>query len=388
MQIEHLSLTNYRNYARLELDLAPGLTILRGDNAQGKTNLLESIHVLATSRSPRAGSDRELINWVALQDAVPYARIVARVRRRDTRLQTELTIAMRDGDSGLTKRYRVNGAPKRVVDIIGLIPVVLFSPLDIELVAGAPSQRRRYLDIMNSQIDREYLRSLQLYTRALAQRNALLRQIRDHLARPEQLAFWDDALTEHGTSIVAKRFRAVEQINALAHELHPALTGNQEYLTVRYEANALQQSAMAPATAPPTTAAIAEAFAAALREARPREITQGVSLVGPHRDDLTFQTDGASTTVYGSRGQQRTAALALKLAEAAFIQQEIGAPPILLLDDVTSELDSRRRRQVFQSIRAHQQVLITATDFEDFEPSVIASATVLQVKAGKIERAR
>ncbi|MFN8534177.1 MAG: DNA replication/repair protein RecF [Dehalococcoidia bacterium] len=384
MRCEHLGLTNFRNYARLELDLAPGVTVLQGDNAQGKSNLLDAIHIIATTRSSRGSAEREWINWLAFESPVPFARIVAKVHRASSVLQVEMNAALAENGVGITKRIKVNGAPRRSVDVIGLVTVVLFSPDDIELISGSPGQRRRYLDIMNAQVDGMYLRSLQQYNRAMMQRNSLLRLVRDHQAKPDQLGYWDHQLAELGAYIVDRRRESVEALNALAQDLHPALTGLQEELQVTYRPNLA--SALTDEALPPPSE-LTGALLSAIQAARGREIAQGVSLVGPHRDDLVFRTDGVDTTVYGSRGQQRTAALALKLAEAQFIQQRTGDQPILLLDDVMSELDLRRRRQVLATIQSEQQVLVTATDLEDFEPGFLERSTILRVRAGRIEKA-
>ncbi|GIW08571.1 MAG: DNA replication and repair protein RecF [Dehalococcoidia bacterium] len=383
MRCEHLGLTNFRNYARLELDLPPGVTVLQGDNAQGKTNFLDAIHIVATTRSARSAPEREWINWLAFEDPLPYTRIVAKVRRAASVIQIEMTATLGENGNGITKRMKINGAPRRSVDVIGQVTVVLFSPLDIDLVAGSPSQRRRYLDIMNAQVDAKYLRSLQQYNRVLLQRNSLLRLVRDRQAKPDQLAYWDLQLADLGAYVVDRRRDAVEALNTLAQDIHPALTGRQEFLHVAYRPN-FGGDTPEPL---PSRADLPTRLLAAIQTARAREIAQGVSLVGPHRDDLQFTTDGIDTTVYGSRGQQRTAALALKLAEAQFIRERTGDSPILLLDDVMSELDSRRRRQLLSSIRPEQQVIFTATDLEDFDPSFLARATILRVKSGRIEKA-
>jgi DNA replication and repair protein RecF len=383
VRCEHLGLTNFRNYARLELDLPPGIIVLQGDNAQGKTNFLDAIHIAATTRSSRGAPEREWINWLALEDPLPFARIVAKVRRTASVIQIEITTTLGENGNGLTKRMKINGAPRRAVDIIGQVTVVLFSPLDIELVAGSPSQRRRYLDIMNAQVDAKYLRALQRYNRVILQRNSLLRLVRDRQAKPDQLAYWDHQLADLGAYVIDQRRGSVDALNALVQEIHPALTGRQEYLQVLYRPN-LGGDTTEPL---PPLADLPKRLLSAIQAACPREIAQGVSLVGPHRDDLQFTTDGMDTTVYGSRGQQRTAALALKLAEAQYIRQRTGDRPLLLLDDVMSELDSRRRRQVISSIEPDQQVVLTATDLEDFEPEFLARATILRVKAGRIEKA-
>lgn len=375
MHLNSLSLTNFRNYSRLDLEFPPGVVVLQGENAQGKTNLLEAIHILATTRSPRAGTDRELMNWMAFEDVLPYARIVAKVRRGSGYSQIEMTASTRENDSGIVKKFKINGAAKRAFDVIGYLTVVLFSPLDIDLIAGSPSERRRFLDIMNSQVDHGYLRSLQQYNRVLAQRNALLRLIREGQANIDQLDYWNEQLVQHGAAIITARRTSVTILDELIGAIHPEITGRQETLRINYISNAATSNDDVSAQ-----------FHRALRAISQREAAQGVSLVGPHRDDLAYTTNDADTAVYGSRGQQRTAALALKLAETEYIHQKTGEYPVLLLDDVMSELDYRRRRQVVATIKPGQQVIITATDLEDFEPSFLSRVHLYRVKAGSIDR--
>jgi DNA replication and repair protein RecF len=377
MQIDRLSLTSFRNYQRLELELPRGVVLLHGDNAQGKSNLLEALHLLATSRSPRAGSDRELISWQAADQPMPYAQISAMVKRGGGYVALDLIATRNEG--AVSKRFRVNNAPKRAAEAIGTLAVTHFAPTDIDLVSGSPANRRRFLDIMLSQVDKRYLRALQELDRVLKQRNALLRMIREGQARPAELAFWDEALVEHGAIVMEGRLRAVAALARRVETLHPTLAGRSERLDARYSTNAANGEPLAPGDA-------ATALRSAIPGALQREIAQGVSLVGPHRDDIALQVDGVEAAAFGSRGQQRTAALSLKLAEADFIRAETGETPVLLLDDVLSELDSRRRRQVAAAARATQQVIMTATDLQDFEQGFLNDCAILVVQGGVIRR--
>ena len=385
VRCEHLELRNFRNYARLELDLPAGVIVLQGENAQGKTNLLEALHIVATTRSSRGAPERDWIHWLAFEEPLPFARIGARVRRANSTVLVEVVAAVGENGTGVTKRMKINGALRRAVDVVGQVKVVLFSPQDIDLVAGGPAQRRRYLNIMNAQVDPKYLRALQLYERVILQRNSLLRLIRDRQARPDQLDYWDKQLAEHGAYVIDRRREALQLLNELIAEIHPALTADRERLVVSYRPNLGNDLPVEPL---PPLAELPATILAAVQALRPREVAQGASLVGPHRDDFQLTTDGTDLTAFGSRGQQRTAALALKLAEAEFIRRRAGDQPVLLLDDVMSELDARRRRQVLAAIRSEQQVVITTTDLDDFEPTFLDHATILRVKAGRIERAR
>ncbi|MBI3977440.1 MAG: DNA replication/repair protein RecF [Chloroflexi bacterium] len=406
MDVTHLSLTNFRNYARLELDLPAGIALFHGANAQGKTNLLEAIYFLATTKSPRATADRELINWLALEDPLPASHLAAAVHRRRGNIRVEIGMMAREARESpedtfslaaagsVTKRVKVNGIVKRAVDFIGHVNVVHFSPQDIDLVTGAPAVRRRYLDVTNAQVDGQYVRALQQYNRVLLQRNHLLRLIRDRQASADQLAFWDEQLVTYGSAIVARRQRTVGELNGFVQEIHRTLTGSPQYLETGYRASVGGATAVeaagrreGPGAALASEAAVAETFRRGLREVRAREILQGASLVGPHRDDLAFRVDRVDVQTFGSRGQQRTVALAMKLAEARFIEQEAGETPILLLDDVLSELDHVRRRQVLSSVRPDQQVLITTTELDPFAAEFLARAALFAVAQGRVCRA-
>lgn len=376
MHLEHLSLLNFRNYVRLELDLPTGLTIIEGANGQGKSNLLEAIFLLATTRSPRTQSDRELLHWLVWESDQPVARVVGRVQRRQGPVEIAITIQGERADAtvSVTKRVRVNGVARRAIDLIGQIQVVLFGPTDLDLVVGPPVLRRRYLDLMIAQVDMRYVRALAHYQRVLQQRNHLLRQLRERRADQDELRVWDEELVRHGVLLVAERRRAVEQLNDLARVTHYRLAGASERLQVLYRPNL-----------PLPQDGGERLFLAHLMQVRARELTQGVSLAGPHRDDLALLLDGVDVQRYGSRGQQRTVALALRLAETAFLRQRSGDEPILLLDDVLSELDAARQRRVLDAVAPAEQVLLTTTERALLHGWEIGRAHLLRVAAGRVE---
>ena len=405
MRIEHLSLTNFRNYARLELDFSGHTTLLQGDNAQGKTNLLEAIYYLATTRSPYAGTEHELVNWLAEDQDLPHARLVAQVRKGDSSLRIEITLVRTQSSQANSPSYRkhikVNGVNKRALDLVGQVNVVLFLPEDIDLVAGSPSGRRRYLDATLCQIDPRYCRTLQKYNRVLTQRNHLLRTLREREGDRDQLLFWDRSLVENGAYLVARRQDVIGELDRLVQAIHLELTGQKERLRLRYEPS------FDPSRPPPSDyqlslelalpsesgihqpgtnlSQVAETFRAQLHEIRRREILRGMTLIGPHRDDLRFLVGGIDLNIYGSRGQQRTAALALKLAEVELIGQEVGEQPILLLDDVMSELDDARRGYLMRMMDGAQQAILTTTDLKAYSTEFLAEVTLLRVKEGRIE---
>jgi DNA replication and repair protein RecF len=378
MHLTHLALHNFRNYVRLDLDLPPGVTVLLGDNAQGKTNLLEAIYYLATSRSPRAGADRELVNWLAAeQEPLPYARLVGRVVRAASEVAVEITLTQQ-GDNGTRyrKQIRLNGVAKRAMDLLGQLTVVLFVPEDIALVFGSPSRRRRYLDAMLCQIDPFYCRTLSHYNRIVTQRNALLRDLRERGGEPAQLAFWDERLVEHGAYLVARRREALSTLDRLAGTVHNQLTNGAERLHLRYEPSVeLDEQEGADE--------IGKAFQAQARALRRREIAAGVTLVGPHRDEVRFVINDVDAGVYGSRGQQRTAALALRLAEVDLMRRETGERPVLLLDDVLSELDAHRRSFLLHTLDdGPRQAIITTTDLHVLPDAFLQRCQLWRVEMG------
>ena len=381
MRLTHLSLHNFRNYIRLDLDLPPGVTVLLGGNAQGKTNLLEAIYYLATSRSPHAGADRELVNWLAVeQEPLPYARLVGRVARGGSDLTIEITLTQQANDgTRYRKHIRLNGVARRAMDLLGQLAVVLFLPEDITLVPGPPSLRRRYLDAALCQIDPPYCRALSRYNRVVTQRNALLRDLRERGGDPAQLAFWDERLVEHGAYLIAHRREALVALDELAHAIHRKLTDSAERLHLRYVPSVEINGQGA-------VDAVGTAFQTQLQALRQREIAAGMTLVGPHRDEVRFLINDADAGVYGSRGQQRTATLALKLAEVDLMRREMGEHPVLLLDDVLSELDAQRRRFLLHWLDdGPQQAIITTTDLHSLPATFLQRCQLWQVQMGRLE---
>jgi len=388
MHLRRLSLAHFRNYERLDLDLAPDTTIVYGDNAQGKSNLLEAIFYLATMRSFRAHGDRELLSWNVADEPLAFTRIAARVERRGEPFDLEVILREEprrsDGDATtavLTKRIKLNDVPRRAIDVIGTATAVMFSPQDLELVEGAPLLRRRYLDVTISQADHAYCRSLAQYNRVILQRNHLLRAIRDRGAQPDQIHFWNREMIAAGSYIVSQRLATIRALGDVSRRIYGDLSGDDGSLVVGYKCSVFHgdvDSDVAPN-------GIAELFEKRLIDLQSREVRLGVSLVGPHRDDLTFQLGGHDASAFGSRGQQRTVALALKLAEAEHLHRQTGEHPIVLLDDVLSELDPSRRKRVLASVEPGQQLLLTATDVETFEGAAKESATWLTVSRGRVE---
>lgn len=392
MYLSHLSLKDFRNYEELDLTLEQGLFLFQGENAQGKTNLLEAVAMLATSNSFHASSDREIVSW---HSSDHVTRIVAGVERHSEDLNIEIVIfdpsQLEKGDSGeketqfipphdrQRKRIKINGVPKRAIDLIGQVTVVLFAPNDLSLVDGSPEERRRFLDRGLCQMQPHYCQALQRYRKIVTQRSALLKRIRENQEDPRMLDYLDEKLTELATMITFERRRMVDLLNQYVDELQAIISGGREHLTIVYRPSFDIE---------PTwdTLETLQHFRTQLLEARRKEIRQGVCLLGPHRDDLEFLVNGVNMLTYGSRGQQRTVALASKLGELAFMRSVTGEEPILLLDDVFSELDFSRREYLLRQVLKHEQVLITATDFASFPDEILTRAHQYQVLRGSVTR--
>ncbi len=398
MIIRHLSLTNVRLFARLELDLPPGLTIVQGDNAQGKTSLLESVYFLATSHSPHGAADRHIIRWGAEEDApYPYAILKADLQRRDGPHMLEIGIQRAEGNR-LRKEIRIDHAARRGIDLVGQLAVVLFLPGDVDLVSGAPALRRDYLDDALSQVDADYVRALDTITRALAQRNALLRRAQTNGRRPDpdELGVWDDQMVPAGVEVALRRREAVGQLTRQAMPVHRELSNGNEYLQMVYQPNfdpatppAMTYQLELDNTRPPggmDSADLQAAYRSALESRRAEELARGMTLVGPHRDDLRFIANGIDLGEFGSRGQQRTAVLALKLAELGWMRERIGDEPVLLLDEVLAELDPHRRQSLLSRISRSHQTLVTTTDINRFDQDFVRQAAIFNVRGGVLTK--
>lgn len=400
MRLQHLSLVNFRNYSRLELALPSGSLLLCGANAQGKTSLIESIYYLATARSPWTTSDRQLMNWRAENDALPYSRISAEVRGKGEVI-TRLDITIyKDSQEGarFRKDIKVNGVKKRVVDLLGAITVVMFLPQDLALIEGSPTDRRRYLNITLAQSDPHYAEALQTFDQALQQRNALLRRIAERQGSPNELKFWDDKLVGAGSVIIAGRQRLLRELELLAQKVHRELTGGDETLEMIYQ----------PSFAPTAKAdgqlsfsvlgldlhrqlkptEIEPQYREALTQTRREELLRGITLVGPQRDELRFMVNGRDLGLYGSRGQARTAVLAIKLAEMGWMESATGECPVLLLDEFIAELDARRRAFLLERISHASQSILTTTEPDIFTQDFLSKAAVWTVHAGEITTAQ
>ncbi len=397
MHIEHLSLTNFRNYARLELSLPQKPLVLHGDNAQGKTSLLEAIYYLATSKSPYTTSDRQLIHWRTENDPLPFARITAEFSNKTSPLQRMEVTLMMDSASGAArfkKTIKVNNVEKRVMDVVGMLNVVLFVPRDLSLIEGSPSDRRRFMDTTLGQVNREYAEALDQFEKILPQRNALLRRIAEKRSSPAELAYWDEQLTSSAAIVIAERQQFLRELESLAQQNHHQLTGNKETLTLQYQPSFLPTFAGTGQLSfdvigldlhrEMTADAIKPQFAEQLEKEQRESIERGVTLSGPHRDELRLMINGRDCGLYGSRGQARTTVMALKLAEFEWMRHHIGEYPILLLDEVVAELDSKRRAFLLERLSGDIQMLVTTTELDIFTEHFVEQSTLLHVVEGQI----
>ncbi len=385
MFIFDLQIANYRNYGRVALKLDRGLNLFVGENAQGKSNLLEAIYLLSTLRSSRASSDADLVRRDIIQSDFPVARLACEVERSAGNLQLELAVVGRttDGTHRAGKRVRVNGVPKRASDAVGQLAAVLFTTLDIEVVAGPPLMRRRYLDMMISQVDRGYLRAMQRYAKVLQQRNSLLKRIQAREASSGELPFWDQELAHAGGVIMQARADALGHIVPQATFQMERLSDGLEDLRMTYKpAMGGTTDGDSPIDETEWTARMLKA----LTNLRPREIGAGATLVGPHRDDVLVEIDAMPADSFASRAQQRTAALSMRLAEASYLRRALGDDPVVLLDDVLSELDARRRRGVLEFFDSFQQTIVTTADPDRLREVMTRASGRFIVSAGTITR--
>ncbi len=404
MYLRHLSLTNFRNFARLELDLPQGVTLLHGDNAQGKTNFLESIYYMATTRSTHTNQDSQLINWDAGQYGEPIVvgRLVAHIETADGLRHLEMRL-IRD-NTGSSPSFRrealVDRRKVRLMDLLGNLRVVLFVPQDMNLITGAPATRRRYLDITLCQSDPAYCRALSKYNKLLEQRNALLRNLAENNVRKptELLSIYTDQVVELAARILTRRAVFMRDLAREVHRVHyELLTAGKETIQLGYlprviakpngEADDKQMADSAEYLAENAgdLTGVAKRLREAMDEALQLDFARGSTSIGPHRDDWRFLINGRSLNHYGSRGQQRSAVLALKMGEISWVSAETNDKPLLLLDDVMAELDASRRDLLIDSLDYSDQSFITTADVTIFGTEFLTQINPLNVKDGRIK---
>ncbi len=403
MLLTRLSLTNFRSFARLDIDVPGGPILLVGGNAQGKTTLLEAIYYLATFTSFQAGSDRQLISFLAENEALAVARIVADFQREagpassggSHRLEVRIMRDMVSGSARLRKEILLDGVACRSAQAMGSFNAALFLPQMLAVVEGAPEERRRYLNLTLGQVWPRYALHLSDYQRAVTQRNALLKTLNERGGDPTQLDYWDDEVATAGAQIIYARIQAIQQLDLLARPLHHELTRGQEVLRIDYQpsfdpypTSPLQPGLPLQGVLDRSSLSIEkirQGFRQALERNRRDEIARGVTTLGPHRDDLRFVSNRIDLGVYGSRGQGRTAMLALKLAEVAWMKEKTSVWPVLLLDEVLAELDPARRQDLLASLLNCEQALLTTTDLDAFAADYVRGARTWQVQGGRVQ---
>ena len=396
--LSRLHLTNFRNFSDLELNLAPGVAVFFGDNAQGKTTLLEAVYLLAIARSFRAENEREVVSFRAgLQgeQAVVSGTVEKNNQRLSINIGYQSVASKGNGDSlasrgeseqlegrgsdvsrySVRKEIRVNRTRRTATDLVGLVGAVLFSADDIDLVYGPPSGRRRYLDILISQSNPLYIKGLQRYQKVVQQRNQLLRMLREGRAESVELEFWNDELVREGAGIIWQRQETMRKLSRFSAEHQQQLSGVDEEFHVEY-----RPSVPCGGSLQDTKERFHESLAAFHR----RELATSATAVGPHRDDFKLVVNGMDMGTFASRGEARTLALTLRLAEASYLASTRGDEPIVLLDDVLSELDPSRRQRVLEKITRYQQVLITTTDLEMVRHYFGDQASYFKVTGGQV----
>lgn len=370
MYLQHLHLVHYRNYEEQELHLNRGVNVLIGANGQGKTNLLEAIYYLAAGTNFRGNKDSELIQWEK-----PYLRLIGSMKKEDSERLYDIEVYI---DKEKNKQLKINGVKyKGMSELHQYLHVVLFSPDDLKIVKGAPAERRRYLDVCMSQQDKTYYRLIRDYDRIVQQRNNVLKEIAYHKESKAQLAVWNQYLVEYGSQIIYKRLQYLKLLVPMARKVQQALTSEKERFSVTYHCSM-------GAIGDFSQEQIKALFQRILDQKQGEEIARGTTLWGPHRDDLIFYLNGMELKKYGSQGQQRTGILSLKLAELQTFYQLHGEYPLLLLDDVMSELDDDRRRFLLHMVKRYKiQTIITGANIE-LLTNEIDENEIFSVQEGKI----
>lgn len=358
MFIDSLALNNYRNYVEENITFSHGINILYGDNAQGKTNILEAIYMLATTKSHRGSRDKEIINFSATE-----SHIRAYVNRNDINHRIDMHLR-----ASKNKGVAIDMVPiKKSAELMGLMNIIFFSPEDLSIIKDSPSERRKFIDMELCQINKIYYSDLSTYNKIINQRNNLLKQISFDRKQIDMLDVWDIQLVNYGIKVIKERNNFINMINEIIPEIHDKLTFGKEKILLSYDKNV-----------------DCDFYYDELLKIRDKDIKYQTTQIGPHRDDIIFTVNGMDVKKYGSQGQQRTVALSLKLAEIELVKKLINDNPILLLDDVMSELDSNRRDALLESID-DIQTIITCTGYDDFIKERLNIDKIYKVTQGKVE---
>ncbi|OJX46126.1 MAG: hypothetical protein BGO78_04385 [Chloroflexi bacterium 44-23] len=394
MYLTHLSLTNFRAFTRLDMDVPGRILLLQGNNAQGKTSLLEAIYLFSTFTSIQAATDRQLINFSVLDQNPAVARLVADYSRGDQNHNLEVRLILEKNGENSGARFRkeilVDGVKRNAQQAVTLFNAVIFLPQMTRIIEGGPEERRRYLNLALAQIVPGYAQALSEYSQILSQRNALLKQLAEGNSDLTLLDYWDSLLAERAVLIMQARLNAIHEIELIAAEFHRKLANDQEILTFSY-LPAFFEGAFSSIDITRSLDIISRedaitVFLKNLASRRRDEITRGVTTLGPHRDELRLKANSIDLGDYGSRGQVRTALLSLKLAEVGWMKQQTGHHPLLLLDETLAELDQNRRDQLLSSIEEGQQAILTTTDLKLFAQKFVKRATIWHIRQGIVNQ--
>lgn len=370
MYLENIELKNFRNYEIVELSFSPSINVLIGENAQGKTNLIESIYFLAMSRSHRTSKDREMLMWDS-----DFSKVNGLLKKKSHSVPLEIVLSKRGKQAKLNHLEQ-----KKLSEYIGQLNVILFAPEDLSLVKGSPSVRRKFIDMELGQMNKIYLHHLAQYQRILKQRNQFLKQAKYNTNYDQvYLDVLTEQLAAEGAEVLFSRFRFVKQLNKWAQDVQADISNDKEILTIRYKTSSSATDEM-------SLEDIFEGLKEDYASSKSQEIDQGTTTVGPHRDDLVFYVNDRNVQTYGSQGQQRTTALSLKLAEIELMHEITGEYPILLLDDVLSELDDSRQTHLLNSIQNKVQTFITTTSLDGVQMELLDDPLIFYVDNGEISK--
>ncbi len=398
MYLKHLSLTNFRNFSRLDVSLPRRVVVLTGLNAQGKTSVLEAIYFLAAFTSFQTHTDRQLVNFRAARESLAVTRLVAEYTRGQSNHRMEVRLILEPtvvNGQRLRKEILLDGVKRSASEVIGQFNAVIFVPQMSQIIEGAPDDRRRYLNLALAQTIPAYARVLSDYNQALTQRNALLKALGERPGNGDQLSVWDETLARLGSQIILWRIQAVQEIEKFAARVHTELTRGEEILRLAYEPAydplprpngqlGLKMDTVVDRSALDLKA-IETGFRERLVQLRGEEIARGVTTIGPHRDELRFLSNNIDLGDYGSRGQVRTTLLALKLAEVQWMKERTREWPVILLDEVMAELDLQRRADLLKYIGETEQVLFTTTDLNLFTPEFVQQSNIWDVQGGAVQ---
>lgn len=391
MYLKHLSLTNFRTFSRLDIDVPSGIVLLHGRNAQGKTSLLEAVYYLATFTSFLTSQENQVINLLTHAEPLAVSRIVADIEKNGKVHQLEIRVIYQEPQSGtgnkrIRKEILLDGVKKPASEVIGLFTAVVFIPQMTRLLENGPDERRKYLNMVFSQVIHGYAGHLTKFAQALTRRNALLKTLAEKGGDPNQLDYWDNLLAEHGAHLFVQRAIAVDEISRLATPIHARLTSSMESMSLEYLPS-IARSDDKEIVLSLDLAQMKDTYLKVLSSNHKQDINRGVTTIGPHRDELRFMLNGLNLADYGSRGQVRSTLQSLKFAEVSWMHEKTGSTPVLLLDETLAELDEQRRDDLLGILSGAEQALLTTTDLDLFNPGFLEQISLWKIDGGQVNQA-